>query len=387
MNKTLNKIKKKLAGLYDTSRTARFVARKSGLDIGNIAFTESVNVIWDELINEARKTNKIEDVLIIAIEDYPSDELKDLLSQWKELPKSKTIQKHPNFGVFVVGFIIVIIISVYAVWSNGNVPEKGLALENASPSTTITTSSTPPQAVPASSTSSATAPTPDLLLDKVIVSEPNPDELVLEAFIRNIGVSVALISEVELSLLDAKSFSFNSCVPTLIPTSGGGEGVSSTEFEIKIFLSDLFNEPIVKTIPYQTNANEGNHIVFDYIFETSGVEGDWHLIRSLMTITYNGDAELNAVVIFLLGSESPQSAMLTYGHELSDEDLLTKYPLSMANNRVLGAENPAEEHVITTRWCLEDRIFALESFFTGENYYMSEEAVIEYNEWKMAWGN
>ena len=62
-----------LADLYQTEARARRVAFDAGLNLGQIEFNESAKIFWHAILQEARKSDAISNVLRVAQGEYPNN--------------------------------------------------------------------------------------------------------------------------------------------------------------------------------------------------------------------------------------------------------------------------------------------------------------------------
>jgi len=73
-HKALHNLSLILANLYPRQEESRAVARAAGLVEGQIAFHAAANVNWSTIVQNAKNRSKVEDLIDIALEDYPDDD-------------------------------------------------------------------------------------------------------------------------------------------------------------------------------------------------------------------------------------------------------------------------------------------------------------------------
>lgn len=70
---SLSRLVQVLANLYDTEAQARIVAKDAGLDLTRIPFNGSAQIVWDAIITEAHKQNKVQALVERARVDFASN--------------------------------------------------------------------------------------------------------------------------------------------------------------------------------------------------------------------------------------------------------------------------------------------------------------------------
>lgn len=74
-----------LASLYTRDADARRVARDAGLDETHIAFDPAAINTWSALVTEAQNQGRIENVLAVALREYPNNaRLRDAVEAYRE---------------------------------------------------------------------------------------------------------------------------------------------------------------------------------------------------------------------------------------------------------------------------------------------------------------
>lgn len=70
----LANVRTALAALYSSETDIRRVATDTGIDLARISFGSTPQNIWYSILAEARKTNKVDALLLVAQGEYPNDQ-------------------------------------------------------------------------------------------------------------------------------------------------------------------------------------------------------------------------------------------------------------------------------------------------------------------------
>lgn len=95
LNEVQRQLQSILTMLYDTAARARQIAYDAGLDISFINFQGSAQDIWRSILDEARITQKIGQLIHIAIYDYP-ERKNDLQAIWENYQNASQGDRSTN---------------------------------------------------------------------------------------------------------------------------------------------------------------------------------------------------------------------------------------------------------------------------------------------------
>ena len=250
------------------------------------------------------------------------------------------------------------------------------ATEEIPPSQTpIVTEEIPPSHTPVVTEEIPPSQTPEIFpIDDIsVMQKDNGPEIELDIKVRNLGENVAVLKKAHIYIQDIKSFRYQGCefrdqVTTSLSVSG--------EYDFDI--SDLdVGQSKERSLSQAISANSADRFKITLIPKSEF--GYWLLYKIKLELIYNHDnlSVFSIPIIFISSksNESTQSAELLYGYQLSDEDLLTKYD-SFYNNS-------SEEEIISEfRACFDDNLHNATAIFSEQPFFISEEAEVEYNEWK-----
>jgi hypothetical protein len=96
---SLSRLVQVLANLYDTDAQARIVGKDADLDLTRIPLNGSAQSIWDAIVTEAQKQNKVQALVERARADYATDaDLPDVLQEyltWQQAAAAAIVSEPP----------------------------------------------------------------------------------------------------------------------------------------------------------------------------------------------------------------------------------------------------------------------------------------------------
>lgn len=101
---SLSRLVQVLANLYDTDAQARIVGKDADLDLTRIPLNGSAQIIWDAIVTEAQKQNKVKALVERARVDYATNtDLPDVLQEylaWQQAVAAAIVVEPPTPRIY-----------------------------------------------------------------------------------------------------------------------------------------------------------------------------------------------------------------------------------------------------------------------------------------------